>query len=477
MPAWTATTPPLTWPTPSAADSSARSSCSTTASPRSTGRNPLLNAVIWRNDDQARADAGRVADAVAAGHDDLPPFAGVPLPIKDLTAVAGWPVTYGSSAGPSGPSDDDELVVAAFRRAGFVLTGRTNTPEYGPLPITENVRYGITRNPWDPTRTPGGSSGGAAAAVAAGMFPLAHGNDGGGSIRIPASCTGLVGLKPSRGRVPAVVPGWMGAVDRGRPDAVPSATPQPSSTRSPVRTGSAGATPRYRTARSPPRSARRSARCGSPLLTRAPLGLPVADAPRAAAVRAGETLEQLGHHVEAVDFDLVPLELLASFQPVVNAGFGDYTDVDVDQLEPHNRAAYDAGRAVDSITFVHALGELQRASRTLVARWGPDYDVLVTPTMTVLPPAAGSVLQAVHAHPASPPAEVLAMAAFTAPFNVTGQPAISLPLDHADGTPVGVQVVAGPWQDAVLLRLAAQLEQADPWRDRRPVGPAAAAAP
>jgi amidase len=212
------------------------------------------------------------------------------------------------------------------------------------------------------------------------------------------------------------------------------------------------------------------------VLTRAPLGLPVADAPRAAAVRAGETLEQLGHHVEAVDFDLVPLELLASFQPVVNAGFGDYTDVDVDQLEPHNRAAYDAGRAIDSITFVHALGELQRASRALVARWGPDYDVLVTPTMTVLPPAAGSILQAVHAHPASMPEEVLAMAVFTAPFNITGQPAISLPLDQADGLPVGVQIVAGPWQDAVLLRLAAQLEQADPWRARRPAGSATAAA-
>ncbi|HEY5245515.1 MAG TPA: amidase, partial [Acidimicrobiales bacterium] len=284
---------------------------------------------------------------------------------------------------------------------------------------------------------------------------------------IPASCTGLVGLKPSRGRVPAVVPGWMGASTEGvLTRTVRDTAAVLDEISGPDRLGWSNAPAPDR-----PFAAEVGAAVGPlrvAVLTRAPLGLPVADAPRAAAVRAGETLEQLGHHVEAVDFDLVPLELLTSFQPVVNAGFGDYTDVDVDQLEPHNRAAYDAGRAVDSITFVHALGELQRASRTLLARWGPDYDVLVTPTMTVLPPAAGSVLRAVHAHPTSMPEEVLAMAAFTAPFNVTGQPAISLPLDHADGLPVGVQVVAGPWQDAVLLRLAAQLEQADPWRDRRP---------
>ena len=166
-------------------------------------RNPALNAMALRNDDQARAAADDADRRLAAGEEA--PFLGVPLPIKDLTPVAGWPVTFGSNGAPEGPSEESEMVVDAFVRAGFVLCGRTTTPEFGVITATETSRYGITRNPWDTLRTPGGSSGGAAAAVSSGMFPIAHANDGGGSIRIPASYCGLVGLKPSRGRVPATV--------------------------------------------------------------------------------------------------------------------------------------------------------------------------------------------------------------------------------------------------------------------------------
>jgi amidase len=176
-------------------------------------RNPELNAVIWRDDEAARVDA-READArIAAGEDA--PFLGVPIPIKDLTPVAGWPVTYGSNGAPEGPSEESELVVEALQRAGFVLGGRTNTPEFGPLTVAENSRYGASRNPWDTSRSPGGSSGGASAAVAGGMFPIAHATDGGGSIRIPAAYTGLVGLKSARGRVPRRAQTWMGAVVEG----------------------------------------------------------------------------------------------------------------------------------------------------------------------------------------------------------------------------------------------------------------------
>lgn len=166
--------------------------------------NSKLNAVIWRNDDQARAAARAAADKIMhIDPADLPPFHGVPIPIKDLYAVDGQPVTYGSWAGSDAPSKTNDPTVEVLQRAGFVLTGRTNTPEFGALGATENDRYGITRNPWNLDRTPGGSSGGAAA----GMFAIAHGSDGGGSLRQPASYCGLVGLKASRGRVPSRAPG------------------------------------------------------------------------------------------------------------------------------------------------------------------------------------------------------------------------------------------------------------------------------
>src|SRR4051794_7740114 len=186
-------------------------------------RNGDVNAVVWRDDEAARAAARHADEALARGDDRA--FLGVPIPIKDLTPVAGWPVTYGSRGGPSGVSEVGELTTEAFKRAGFVLCGRTNTPEFGPITVTENLRYGITRNPWDLERTPGGSSGGAAAAVAAGMFPLAHATDGGGSIRIPAACCGLVGLKPSRGRVPRRAQGWLGGVVEGAVTPPGAATP------------------------------------------------------------------------------------------------------------------------------------------------------------------------------------------------------------------------------------------------------------
>jgi amidase len=205
------------------------------------------------------------------------------------------------------------------------------------------------------------------------------------------------------------------------------------------------------------------------LLTRAPLDLPVAEAPRQGVARAGQTLEELGHHVESVDFELFPLEALASFLPIMNSGFGDYSDVDFTKLEPHNLASYAAGQAVDSISFVRGLGELQRISRRIMARWGREFDLLVTPTLTIEPPRAGTILEQAHANPTQMPNDVLAMGAFTAPFNLSGQPAMSLPLHQSDsGLPVGVQLVGGPFQEALMLRVAAQLEQADPWIGRRP---------
>lgn len=164
---------------------------------------PRLNAFCHRADDDVRKAASTAADAVAraASVDDLPPFHGVPLPVKDLADVAGWPTTHGSAGAGQTPAEASDPVVRRFVDAGFVLLGKTTTSEFGSLPFTESDALGISRNPWDPDRTPGGSSSGAGAAVAAGMAPIAHAEDGGGSIRIPASCNGLVGLKPTRGLV------------------------------------------------------------------------------------------------------------------------------------------------------------------------------------------------------------------------------------------------------------------------------------
>jgi amidase len=431
-------------------------------------RNPELNAIIWRNDTAALAEAKALGDRIAAdGTDDLPPFAGVPIPIKDLTAVEGQPLTYGSLGAPDGLSDHSDLVVDAFRAAGFILTGRTNTPEFGSITVTENLRYGPTRNPWNPDHTSGGSSGGAGTAVASGMFPVAHASDGGGSIRIPSSCCGLVGLKPSRGRVPSLIPAWQGMVTDG---AVCLTVADAAALLDVMSVDDPGAwwnapSPAAPFATDPGRN---PGRLRVALNTVSALGIPVADEAVAAVEATGKLLEQAGHHVERLDADLFDAESLAPFFHVVTAGLAENPGIDWAKVEPNNRASYAAAGEVDSLTFTASVADLHRRTRGIVARWGTEFDLLVTPTMAIEPPPVG-VLAAVHEFPELPALEVMSMAAFTAVFNMTGQPAISLPLHTAvSGLPVGVQLVAGPWEDGRLLRVAAQLEAAAPWSDRHP---------
>jgi amidase len=348
------------------------------------------------------------------------------------------------------------------------LCGRTNTPEFGPLTVAENTRYGITRNPWDPHYSPGGSSGGAAAAVSSGMFPVAHANDGGGSIRIPASCCGLVGLKPSRGRVPARAPGWFGMAVEG----VVCRTVVDAAAILDCISGPDLLSWENAPAPERPFAAEVGAAPGRlrfALSFTSPLGVPVAPAPRAAVEAAGHLLESLGHHVEILDGDIIDPAAIGPFLNIINTSYGDYPGVDWSNVEPHNVVGHAAGQGVDGLTVVASLHELQRATRAVVSRWGSEFDVLVTPTMSIEPPVAGSVLAEAHAHPEGPPSGALAMAAFTASFNITGQPAVSLPLSWSDaGLPVGVQFVGGPWQEDLLIRVAAQLEEAAPWAERRP---------
>ena len=428
-------------------------------------RNPELNAVIWRNDEAARDEARALGERIAGGADDLPPFAGVPLPIKDLAAVAGQPCTYGSNGSPDAPAATNDLVVQAFIDAGFILTGRTNTPEFGSVSITENLRFGATRNPWDPGYTPGGSSGGAAAAVASGMFPAAHASDGGGSIRIPASCCGLVGLKPSRGRVADTVPYWSGLSTDGVVTRTVADTaaildcisaPDPLAWWSPPTKerpfiDEVGADPgRLRVA----------------VNTVSAMGVEVAPEALAAVDRTTKLLESLGHEVVYLDADLFDPAGLGAFLNLMNSGLADYPELDPDRIEPHNRASLQAGLDLDSLAFSRSLMDLQRLTRGLLARFDDEFDLLVTPTMAIEPPPVGLLAQ-VHAEPDFPPMDIVAMAAFTALFNITGQPAVSLPLHvSASGLPIGVQIVAGAFRDGQLIRVASQIEEAAPWAHR-----------
>jgi amidase len=431
--------------------------------------NPELNAVIWRNDEAGRAAAAEADRRLAAGGaGEDAPFLGVPMPIKDLTPVAGWPVSYGSNGGPAGPSETSELVVDALAHAGFVLCGRTNTPEFGVLTVAENSRYGVSRNPWDTGRSPGGSSGGAAAAVAAGMFPIAHANDGGGSIRLPASYCGLVGFKPSRGRVPRLAQGWLGAVVEGveartvaDAAAVLDATAGPDANAwynapAPARRFSAEL-------RSPPGPLRIG------LMAQAPMGVPTDEDCTVAARAAAAALEELGHAVQEVEVPTISEEMIPPFITLTVGGLADYEGVDWSKVEPHIAHQRKHADELGAFDYVLAARSLELLSRRETARWGRDFDVLVTPASGILAPVAGAVLEAQHAAPDQPVLDVVRSVSFTAFGNITGLPSVSLPLHwNEQGLPVGVMLTGGPWQDGALLSLAAQLETARPWRERRP---------
>lgn len=432
-------------------------------------RNPALNAIVWMDEDDARARARAATDRIAAdGPDDLPPFFGVPLPIKDLYAVHGWPCTFGSPGSGDAPAAESGLVVQRLEDAGFLLCGMSNTPEFGTVTATENDRYGITRNPWDLDRTSGGSSGGASAAVAGGMFTIAHASDGGGSIRIPATCTGLVGLKAARGRVVDRTVAWEGASTQGvvsRTVADTAAALDAIAVPDPLAWWNApvpdrpfldevGADPgRLRIA----------------MAALSPLGIDVDPECAAAAQRTVDALADAGHEVVEHDFDAHAEAFIAGFVHVVNAGLADY-DVDWDLVQANNRANRGYAQKVDSLSYVRGVADLQHWTRLVNAQWGRDFDILVTPTMPIQPAPAGQILREITESPGDTSSTVLASVSFTSMFNMNGLPAISLPVHQAadTGLPVGAQLVAGPWQEAALLRVSAQVEQLLPWSDRRP---------
>jgi amidase len=428
---------------------------------------PDLNAFVHLDPEGALV----AADAVAAG--DGRPFAGVPIAVKDTAAVAGMPLTLGSDLFGDYVPAHDAFVVRRLRAAGFVIVGKTNLPEYGILPVTEPRRFGPTRNPWDLERTPGGSSGGAAAAVASGMVPLAHGSDGGGSIRIPAACCGLVGLKPSRGRGP----------DQGDDllvqDGVLTRTVAETAALLDVLAG-------YETGDStwapPPEepfaaaAAREPGRLRIGFTTTAPIEGPLDPLCERAVHDAAELLASLGHEVDEVEApwsgrDVMHAFTMAFGTPIAMGMFmgGQVSGREPAEelVEPLSCTIWNGIRERSALDYLLARTALGGYARTIVALWD-DYDVLVTPALAQRPVRIGEI-DACSDDPWDDFRRSGQFTPYTAIFNVTGQPAISLPLFHGeDGLPLAVQLAGKPAGEAQLLSLSAQLEAARPWAGRWP---------
>ena len=440
--------------------------------------NPELNAVTLPALEQARE---RAASA------DLPrgPFHGVPFLMKDLGGLeAGRRYTGGMRClkEANWVEPTNAYLTEKFLAAGLVILGRTNTPELGLLPTTEPDAFGPTRNPWKTTHSAGGSSGGSAAAVAAGIVPAAHASDGGGSIRIPASSCGLVGLKPTRGRNsfgPGAGERWNGfsaefVVTRSVRDAAAlldvTHGPMPGDPYA----AAPPAQPFVTALQNPPRRLRIG------LMRQAPpdRGFELHPECRAAAERAAQLLEGLGHAVEeSHPAALDDMGAVVHFVGVIAANIARILHVTGEKLgraltpadvEPLTWAVAERGRDVPATQLLASLEYVHAFGRRLATWWSDGFDLLLTPTTGAPPPEIG-YMSSTPEEPLRGFMRAAPFGVFTSAFNLSGQPAISLPLHWtADGLPVGAQLVAASGREDLLLQVAAQLEQAAPWAGRRP---------
>jgi len=422
---------------------------------------PTLNAFVTVCAEEA-LEAARAVDSTPSDA----PFRGVPIGVKDLAPTAGIRTTYSSGAYADHVPDFDNAVVRRIREAGFVIVGKTNTPEFGTVAFTESELNGATRNPWNTELTPGGSSGGAAAALAAGLVPAAHATDGGGSIRIPASCCGLFGLKPSRGRVSSAPFGAFEGLSTAGPltrsvedgahilDVLAGYEPGDPWWAAPPAQPFATAT-----AAPPPRL--RVAVTSSP-----PIDLPVDPECVGAVTAAAELLSGLGHEVTEGTPPWREPDLFTRFITVWQVGPALHPVEDLSLLTPLNRGLVEAAQATSAADYGRTVASLHMLARRIVSFWN-DVDVVLTPTLA-LPPVPigwqdevdGAVPQLLRNTEFTP---------FTAVANLTGLPAMSLPLHWSDaGLPIGVQAIGPPEGDALLLSLAAEVEAAHPWAGRRP---------
>ena len=433
--------------------------------------NPQLNAVVTTMYEEARA----------AANEALPdaPFAGVPFLLKDLLAAyKGVPMSAGSKYLKDFKPDHDSELVARYKRAGLIVVGKTNTPEFGILPTTENALFGATRNPWDTTRTTGGSSGGSAAAVAAGIVPVAHANDGGGSIRIPASCCGIFGLKPTRARNP-LGPDFGDMFSGLVAEHVVSRSVRDSAAMLDATSGMAPGDPYVAPAPARPFLQEVGAEPGKlriAFTAKAPLGTPVHPDCVAAVEDAAKLCAELGHEVVEAVPTLNGEMVVKSFMALWSAGnlwtvksmsYAVGRMPEAGELEPGTAALCEMGKKVTADEYLLAVQFLQIVGRQ-IAQFMSQYDLWLTPTLGSPPLPLGSF--------ASTPEDAMAgmrvataFVPFTPIINATGQPAMSVPLYwNNEGLHVGTHFVARFGDEATLFRLAAQLEAARPWANRRP---------
>lgn len=439
--------------------------------------NPQLNAVIIPLFEKARAQAK--SPALPAG-----PFRGVPLVLKDLVcATAGDPLHNGMQAlkEASHVAAYDTYLAAKFQAAGFICVGRANTPELGLIPTTEPAAYGPTHNPWHLAHSTGGSSGGSAAAVAAGLVAVGHANDGGGSIRVPASECGLVGLKPSRGRVslgPTIGEMWQGFAIEG----VVTRSVRDTAAILDAIAGPMPGDPYV--ALAPQRSyalevGRDPGKLRIGLMKTSPKGGAPLHADCVAAVEtAAQALASLGHFVEETHpAALDEAEYLSHFGAVVTAHahaalqeIGQMLGRELTQndVEPWTWANANRGRSLSAGQYVAAIGWLQAWSRRVAQWWAHGFDLLLTPTMATPPPVLGELVATTDTI-RTVAKRVYSLMQFTPQYNITGQPAISVPGHwNTAGLPIGIQLVAALGREDLLIQIAAQLEQARPWRERLP---------
>jgi amidase len=417
--------------------------------------NPELNFLVTDCFEQARATTP--ADG---------PFTGVPMLVKDLTETAGVRTTFSSRAFADYVPVTDAAIVRRMKDAGFVVIGKSNTPEFGITAVTESDLNGACRNPWDTSRTPGGSSGGAASAVAAGVLALAHGSDGGGSIRIPASCCGLFGLKPSRGRVSAA-PNVSGSLELSQSGPI-SVSVRDAAAFLDVLAGYESGDAHWAAPRERPFLDEVGVDPGRLRIafTAEPAVPHEVDAALVAVARAAaDALAELGHDVIEATPAWVDEGALSAFAKLWQLTPALYPVRDESQLMPINQALAHAARETSSVDFAQAVGALQRAARRIVAFW-EDVDIVLTPALAKPPVPIGWVFE-----PEDPWEQFARGGEFT-PFtpivNITGQPAAAVPFDVVDGLPAGVQLIGPPAGEALLFRLAAQLEAAHPWAARLP---------